>query len=269
MKNFNCLILSICLILVSISCNNQPRQTDTDQVKGEESSTIKSKKISRENAQWAYDYNLKVSSFSSLYAPDAVKILTDGEVINGAEKIGVYILVQSPKISTIRSDISVLANERRAIEYEILEITYDNQKKQKSLVIWQTNNAEKKRVFEFTTIMTSPEKVLTEIDQRRDLWIKLCNQHDAAKLIEELYSENTIYYNHKPIITGRESLVKEYQYMNNPQYQLSLKPTIVKPVNEDFIFEIGQCSGSYGGKYILIWRKDPDGEWRIFIDSNI
>ena len=64
-------------------------------------------------------------------------------------------------------------------------------------------------------------------------------------------------------------MIKEYSYMNNKNYRLNLQPLIVKAVNASFAFEIGQCSGSYNGKYILIWKIDSDGSWKIFIDSNI
>ena len=57
--------------------------------------------------------------------------------------------------------------------------------------------------------------------------------------------------------------------MNNKNYRLKLEPLIVKPVSKNLVFEIGQCSGSYDGKYILVWGKDVDGMWKIIIDSNI
>jgi ketosteroid isomerase-like protein len=40
-------------------------------------------------------------------------------------------------------------------------------------------------------------------------------------------------------------------------------------VNDNLVYEIGQCKGTYKGKYILVWKKESDGVWRVFIDSNI
>ena len=107
------------------------------------------------------------------------------------------------------------------------------------------------------------------IAERRALWIRLCNEHNAEKLVTQLYSENALYFNHKPLVKGTDDLVKEYGYMNYPDYSLTLDPLAVETVADDLIFEIGQCSGSYQGKYILIWKKEPDGIWRIFFDSNV
>ena len=84
-----------------------------------------------------------------------------------------------------------------------------------------------------------------------------------------MYTENTIYYNHKPVIVGHEDLAVEYQYMNNKKYELFLEPIIVEVVQDDLVYEIGQCSGTYGGKYILIWQKGNDDVWRVLVDSNI
>ena len=84
-----------------------------------------------------------------------------------------------------------------------------------------------------------------------------------------MYSENTLYYNHKPLVVGRELLIEEYSYMNRENYQLTLNPIVVDQVNDKLVFEIGQCKGSYGGKYIIIWRKEESGKWEVFIDSNI
>ena len=99
--------------------------------------------------------------------------------------------------------------------------------------------------------------------------MELCNAHDVEGLVNELYSVNTLYYNHKPLVKGREDVIKEYGYMRNEKYSLKLTPLFIEAVNESTVYEIGQCNGSYGGKYILIWKKEADGKWRIFIDSNI
>jgi hypothetical protein len=55
--------------------------------------------------------------------------------------------------------------------------------------------------------------------------------------------------------------------MNNPTYQLTLTPIAVEAAGKDIAFEIGQCSGSYGGKYILVWQKIGNN-WKVLFDSN-
>ncbi len=237
--------------------------------KDSEFSTVGTTEKEQDNDKWLHYYNLKSDSLIALYAQNSIKILNNGEIIEGNEQIIDYILSDSLKLVSIKSDTLILAHKEKAIEYEISESIYTNHEKYKTLAIWQTKNKKRKRLLEFV-IKTEPVKnTLEALNNRRDLWMSLCNKHDAKKLIEELYSKSTLYYNHKPMIRGRERLIDEYQYMNNENYQLSLQPEIVDRINENFIFEIGQCSGSYNGKYILIWKKDKYGKWSIFFDSNI
>ena len=56
--------------------------------------------------------------------------------------------------------------------------------------------------------------------------------------------------------------------MNNPKYSLNLTPIVLELVNERIAIEIGQCSGSYNGKYVLVWEKTKDGQWKVLFDAN-
>ena len=107
------------------------------------------------------------------------------------------------------------------------------------------------------------------INKRRAEWIERCNEHDASVLVDEVYAAVPLYYNHKPMIADKEALKEEYGYMNNPEYSLHLNPLHVEKVNSEMIFEIGQCSRSYNGKYILVWKKGENERWSVWIDSNI
>lgn len=241
-------IMTIILALACLGCNNKLQESSKSETA---------------------DAHLIRDSLDNLYHEHSIKVLANGQVLNGFQQIKEHLSLNSEKIIAVHSDTLILANEARAIEYEISESILESGKSNKHLVIWQTKDTQRQRVFEFTARVDNPSENLSELDRRRALWISLCNQNDAQTLIQELYSENTIYYNHKPLVQGRIPLAREYQYMNDKAYELSLQAIMVAPVNKDYVFEIGQCSGSYNGKYILIWRKDEDGQWRIFIDSNI
>ena len=224
---------------------------------------------STENNQWVKYQNSRSDSIQFIYTEDAIKVLENGDFLAGREPIRQFFANDSLSIKSIQSDTIIVANKDRGLEYEIGEYINHHHKKHKSLIIWQNQAPTRRRVFEFAAQEKETDLALSELDERRQLWMELCNQHNAAELIKEMYSSNTLYYNNKPLIQGHELLIEEYQYMNNEQYKLALKPMIVELVNSEFIFEIGQCEGSYNGKYILIWKKEEDGKWKIFIDSNI
>ncbi len=263
MKNLTLLSFSYLLVALCFGCSDS-----TKQVSNSESSSTTSKNIKTGNV-WADYINLKSDSLSSLYTNESYKILENEKVLQGGEEIKSYYLSDNLKINSIHSDTVIIANKERKLEYEIGEYSDAKNQRYKELVIWANTNTKRKRVFEFTAKIQDSADIRSVIDERRKLWMKLCNEHNAKILIDELYSDSTLYFNHKPLVKGKELLEKEYQYMNKPSYELSLTPIIVETVSNQFVFEIGQCKGSYNGKYILIWRKDKNGKWNIFIDSNI
>ena len=211
----------------------------------------------------------KPISIKNFYLDNAVKILYDGTYLSGPKEILQHYEENPMDVKDSRTFIEVVANERRGLTYEMSEITDANDKKYKQILIWKDTDTLRHQAFEHIAPIRDNNVNLSEIAERRAQWMELCNAHNSENLINEMYSANTLYYNHKPMVVGRQDLIKEYQYMNRENYNLTLNPLIVEVVNEDCVFEIGQCEGSYNGKYIIVWRKDFSGKWEVFIDSNI
>jgi ketosteroid isomerase-like protein len=115
---------------------------------------------------------------------------------------------------------------------------------------------------------TDPENQLTDIDRARKEWMKWCNSHQAGELVKNLYTKDAYYYNRGRLLKGTESITEEYAYMNSPSYSLTLTPKHVELVNSEIAFEIGKCSGSYPNPYMLLWKRQDDGNWKILMDSN-
>ncbi|WP_312555445.1 hypothetical protein [Empedobacter brevis] len=241
-------------------------------VNQEKSVNSQTKNMPKHLIIWANGINTgNFDPIESLYDLKSVKIISSEYLIESSNKIANYYLAEKEKITSIESLFSIEASSKRKINYELVNYKTGNRKNFIGLVIWKIENEEIVREFEFTKESISDSKKIdtANINERRKLWMELCNQNNADSLVRELYSKNSIYYNHKPIIKGTDELIKEYSYMNNKNYHLKLEPLIVKPVNKNLVLEIGQCSGSYGGKYILVWGKEADGVWKIMIDSNI
>lgn len=226
------------------------------------------------NTLWKNARNAKDTSLLELYTQDAVKVVSADSTISGPSEILKYYAPQE-MISSVLTLSSTEANTKRGIRYEINAIKAKNTPVVIQLVIYEKLGERELRAFEYDEArpLLNPESVPGEVsdqlNKRREQWMAYCNAHDVPGLVYDLYSHNTLYYNHRPLVKGRQALVREYAYMNNEEYRLNLKPTQVAFVNDTTVFEIGQCEGSYNGKYILIWKKEEDGVWRIFIDSNV
>lgn len=160
---------------------------------------------------------------------------------------------------------TTVANQNHKIDYSIYESEFN-----KYLII--SEDKDSKSMIQLEYIGKKGPVDLTafeEIEYRRNKWMQTCNDHQVELLIKEFYTNPPFYYNHKPLVTTQKDLLNEYSYMNEPDYNLKLSPMFTEAVNENLVFEIGQCSGSYNSKYVIVWKKESDGEWRIHLDSNI
>ncbi|MBT8287319.1 MAG: DUF4440 domain-containing protein [Bacteroidia bacterium] len=221
------------------------------------------------NQKWIQHVNTGSSSIKDLYTTDALKVFSDGTTLNTTDDIANHLFTTLKGAHSIKTKKRLTAHEKRQIDYEVSQFRVKNNENYKQLIIWEKVDGRDVRAFEFiekSGEFTAPVK---ELNQRREEWMKYCNAHDVSALVNDLYTSNTIYFNHKPAVIGTEKLIKEYSYMENPAYSLKLEPIIIEAVNKELVFEIGQCQGSYNGKYVLIWQKDSDGKWKVLVDSNI
>ena len=257
-------------VILFISCKPQPNKIEN--VTNSKMKIVKSEHIPDNLKKWADDINNdNTNSLKNSYDTNAIKIISEDSIIDNSAQIANYYRIQTGKITSIESIFNLEANKKKEINYQLVRYQIDNLKEFIGIVIWKMENGKIIREFEFTqeTTLESKKVDTTDIDERRKLWIELCNKNNSENLVKQLYSKHTMYFNHKPIVKGTEELIKEYSYMNNGNYTLNLHPLKLEVVNANFVFEVGQCSGSYNGKYILVWKKQPDGNWKVYIDSNI
>ncbi len=217
---------------------------------------------------WGFSATSPVA-LENIYLSNSVHINESGEVLNGAEAIRNFWLKQDISIVASKKLFETNAVYRDNIVYRIDSFKINDEYELVHLLVEQTSESGSRRKLEFISKKEFIDLDLSVIDQRRADWIEYCNSHDAEGLVQNLYTENAVYYNHRPVIIGHEALSQVYQYMNNPRYSLNLIPLHVEVVSESIVFEIGQCEGSYNGKYMLVWQKGDDGIWRILMDSNI
>ncbi|MEM8584607.1 MAG: nuclear transport factor 2 family protein [Bacteroidota bacterium] len=152
--------------------------------------------------------------------------------------------------------------------YTLHRINSHNQPDLAELAIWKRSSDDAERELVFTAPYGKQMPSIEAINSTRNRWMQHCNTHDVERLINEVYAPNSLYYNHKPLVRGRTALIEEYAYMANPEYGLWLEPIHVEAVNEALYIELGQCYGSYGGQYIIVWQRQDSGDWMVLLDSN-
>lgn len=250
-------------ILLCMGCRQQPASGS------KVTATPKPSVYQGITGEWMRLVNTATDSLSRLYSPEAVHIDAGGQVVTGAAAVAGRIHEQLYTIDSIATRSEISATPDTAYIYELGSFYTSDNKIFKHLLIRDSRNGANLRELEFIAPAKKGIPVPAAIQERREQWIQLCNAHNPSVLVEKLYAVNAIYYNHRPVIKGREDIIADYQYMADPNYILTLEPLVLEAVTNDLVFEIGQCTGTYNGKYILVWKKNTEGIWEVLLDSNI
>ena len=207
-------------------------------------------------------------TIGSEYHPSAILISETG-LIEGRDAIKSY-LTDLYKNQGARVDYktSYKIPVLQVLEYEIGLSRMEIDGQYAHSIVWSVENGSGQKIAEVIFESTNNVEIPDELTTARKKWVRLCNEHNARKLVETLYTEDAIYYNRGRVLNGHEQLSREYSYMNDTSYTLQLNPKHVEMVREDLVFEIGQCSGSYPLPYLLVWKKQKDGDWKVYFDSN-
>lgn len=202
------------------------------------------------------------------YHEDVVGISKDG-LVRGLDAIKAYwddFYQDQGAIVNHQTLYSIPVLER--LEYTIESFETKNGASFVNLLIWLKTNGDRSKVLDAVYQKADGPVDSKGITKAREKWMELCNQHNAGQLVRSLYTEDAIYYNRGRVLRGHDQISSEYSYMNNPSYSLELNPQILERVTDEIAYEIGQCSGSYSLPYMLIWKKQSNGNWKIYFDSN-
>lgn len=134
---------------------------------------------------------------------------------------------------------------------------------------FRNSNGIYNREFDFVRKRDKGDKgELKKIDIARSDWVKYSNQKEPQKLVELVYTKNSLYYNNGRLSRGRDAITERYSYMNQPNWSITLTPEKTVLVNNKRAFEIGTYMSSGKGDYVLIWERGSDGKWQVFLDFN-
>ena len=221
---------------------------------------------SRENTDIEDKSELAEVNLDSIYAAhyreDAVLVNQEGRTFQTSEEKEVLLNALYANGIVADTIASQIADLKSIYTYQIIQAN-------KFTALQVIENAGNKIALQFLAKPGNDNSWPPAIDQQRIKWMELCNSHKVEKLITQLYTANTLYFNKGSLISGHNKLIEEYQYMARPQYNLKLSPLNTFRVSDTIAFEIGQCSGSYPNKYVLVWQKEASGDWKILLDSNV
>ena len=114
------------------------------------------------------------------------------------------------------------------------------------------------------------------IDLQNQRFAKAYNSHDAAGVAAVYTADATTLPPYSKMLQGRAAIRES----NQKEFTAGLKDlrlsTVSLEVHDDFAYEIGKYSITLppsdgkvmkdSGKYLVIWQKQGDGSWKIYMD---
>ncbi len=262
------LIFNYVVLLLFLSCTERPRPNVVIKpaVETKPTSTLFDLVPISDQSEFK---NLNPDSLASVFANHAVWLESNGLTLQGTAIIVSHLKASTLRIDSVARSYVTVANSDSTYRYELGSYWTQDDAVYKYLMILKMSEPFPMIELLFTAPSSPSTADTVLLNTRRHQWMALCNRHQVKPLVDQLYTEQAIYFNHKPLVIGRADIIKEYEYMNNKKYYIFLKPIHIESINDRLIFEIGQGGGSFQGKYILIWYKTDDGTWRVMMDSNI
>jgi hypothetical protein len=43
---------------------------------------------------------------------------------------------------------------------------------------------------------------------------------------------------------------------------------VIQHIQPEMVYENGECYGSYGGHYMILWQKQPVSDWQVMPETN-
>jgi uncharacterized protein (TIGR02246 family) len=118
--------------------------------------------------------------------------------------------------------------------------------------------------------MTNVEEVKKEIAAANSEQVAAFNSKDVNRMTANYAPDAVILPQHGDAVTGRENIESFFKEMSESMSDFQFGSTKVD-VSGDLAYEYGSYTGKFGGvddrgKYLTVWKRQPDGKWKIEAD---
>ena len=119
------------------------------------------------------------------------------------------------------------------------------------------------------------EEAIRKLDQE---WSAAAGSKDAAKTVSFYADDASAFPFNAPIATGKEHIEEMWSHlMSLPGFALSFAPSKIEVAKGgDLAYDVGtfelKANDAQGnpattvGKYVVVWKKQPDTHWRVVAD---
>lgn len=228
--------------------------------------------LEEQNTRWINCMNTDRRKLMEMYHDQALLFFEFNPVCKGTLAIEDFYAKEfdGSSITSMNTDYLIQLRENNNMAYELGSFATEHGVSYRYLTIWsrKDDTSEWRRELEVLAFNKNSASEEVEITKVRRQWVDLANRHVSLALVAGTYSEDFTYYNRGEVYQGYEALAEAYSYMNFKAFSIDLTPNIHVPVQDDLAFEIGTWHNEGIGSYIIIWKKDKQHGWKIYLDAN-
>ena len=248
------------LLLMLLACSSP---------EGGDGTTTNQTLLSPEHQSWlaALQEDEAAQAAPAAYGATGV-VFAEGQVYQGSEAIAGY-WASAPKPQRFDNEFLLEHDADHYFELGHYQFADAATPPLAAMLAWEKVDGEWQRAIEILYPHTFTEKGdRTPIDEARDQWIELSNGMDVGYLVRTSYTPNAYYVNQGKVVQGTQAITQAYSYMGQTGWQIMLAPHQMKQVQDNLYYEIGQYRSNGIGHYILLWEKQPSGQWQVLLDFN-
>lgn len=231
------------------------------------------KDFEKARSKWLHRTSKDAKKLPRLYLKQAL-MLHDDEVIRGQEAIRLYVADHQNAFvpfTSSESQLLFIHSDRKVLDVGFLNVE-DERKKivDQSSYVFAWRKVDDTWYHELDIIFSDKgQTVADECAAERSTWIKYANGNDRAVMVNSLFLDDAIYLNNAEASIGQAAIADRFDFIKNPNFQINLKNEKFIKIDDSTAVDIGNwLTGDFVGYYLILWKKDAAGAWKIFLYFN-
>ncbi len=232
------------------------------------------KEFSKLRTKWLYRVKKDTKKLPLLYLKQAMLVRPDQHVF-GQDAIRLFVEDNPGLFAGYNGTESLHLFEHS--DRKVLDIGYllhqDARKKVLDrllyVVAWRKIDDIWLRELDIFLPAETAEFVPDDMAETRAEWINLANGRDPHALAESIFLHDAVYLNNSEASTGHAAIAQRFDFIRNPAFSINLKNEKLCRLDDTTAIDIGNWkTDDFVGYYLILWKKDEAGEWKISLYFN-
>jgi hypothetical protein len=232
------------------------------------------KDFAKMRAKWIYTVSKKVKKLPPLYLKQAMMVKPD-ENIFGQDAIRMYVADHPREFKKYSSSESLQLfkhSDRKVLDVGYLNIEDDLKNvvdRKLYVVAWRKIDDTWLRELDIILPSDNAQFGDDELADVRSTWVKYANGNDPAAMVSTLFLPDAVYLNNSQASTGHLAITGRLDFIKNPAFSINLKNEKFIKVDDSTAIDIGNwLTSEFVGYYLILWKVDEAGEWKISLYFN-